>query len=117
MDHTPNIFTSSVRSAGDLAGVFEYSDGVGWFYLYDLRKDKGSRVVASVHIVSVLPEFDENDIDIRWTKLEDKVGFFVRHEVWAVIDQNYASWGGNYRSGSVSSVPERLSNEFRLDIE
>lgn len=34
---------SAVNSRGDLAGVFEYEDGVGYFYLYALKAKRARK--------------------------------------------------------------------------
>jgi hypothetical protein len=39
------IFVSSVRSTGDLAGVFEYDGETGYFYLYRAKGASGKKIM------------------------------------------------------------------------
>jgi hypothetical protein len=42
-----DIFDSSVRSDGDLAGVFEYDGQTGYFYLYEVGGNAYNKVVGA----------------------------------------------------------------------
>jgi hypothetical protein len=95
------IFDSSVRSAGDLAGVFEYDGETGYFYLYETQGAEGQRVIDSIHVLSGVPDFAQEHIAVRWNKTEDKVGLFIRNLLWAVFDgDSRRTYGGNYKPGA-----------------
>jgi hypothetical protein len=47
---TDEMFDSSIRSAGDLAGVFEYDGETGYFYLYDSVGSSNQRVLGAKRI-------------------------------------------------------------------
>src|SRR5688572_449218 len=68
------MFDSSVRSAGDLAGVFEYDGETGYFYLYKNERDSGQKVMSAIRIVDGDPDFKQEDISIRWDAAETRVG-------------------------------------------
>ena len=52
----PNdIFDSCLRSAGDLAGVFEHDGETGYFYLH--RAAPSSEVLDHIHIVNAEIDF------------------------------------------------------------
>lgn len=98
---TKEIFDSSARSAGDLAGVFEYDGETSYFYLYETEGEEGQRVIDSIHVLSGAPDFGEDDISIRWNAKEDQVGLFIRNLLWAVFDSSSRrKYGGDYKSGA-----------------
>lgn len=107
-----DIFDSSIRSAGDLAGVFEYDGETGCFYLYETKGDEGRKVVGSIHVLSGEPDFAEADVSVRWEPAENKVGLFIRGVLWAVFDSHRMKYGGNYKAGSSPSVPSETARAF-----
>jgi hypothetical protein len=80
------IFTSKVRSAGDLAGVFEYDGETGYFYLYDQRRERGQMVFDAIQVVSSVADFQEPDVQVVWDATETRVALVIRHRVWALFD-------------------------------
>lgn len=103
------IFDSSVRSAGDLAGVFEYDGETGYFYLYQTEGGKDHKVLGSIRVLSGEPDFGDVDIAIRWDPANRRVGLFIRGVLWAAFDDCRERYGGNYRPG----VPSPLGTEAR----
>ncbi len=81
------MFDSSVRSAGDFAGVFEYDGETGYFYLYDMSREESQRVLAAIRVVGTKPDFDQDSIEIKWDKAERRVGLFIRGALWAALTQ------------------------------
>jgi hypothetical protein len=80
------IFESSTRDAGDIAGVFEYDGEAGYFYLYDFSKDKGKQIVGSMHVVSGTADFSAPDISISWNNSQNSVGLYMCDRLWAAFD-------------------------------
>jgi hypothetical protein len=80
------LFHSAIRSKGDLAGVFEYDGVAGYFYLYDLNQEEGSRVVGSIRILSADTDLVDEDVSVRWDTCEERVGLFLRGTQWAVFN-------------------------------
>jgi hypothetical protein len=106
------IFNSCVRSASDLAGVFEYDGDTGYFYLYDTTGSPNQKVIDSIHILSGPPDFSDAEVTVRWDCEEEKVGLFIRGVLWAVFDSsNGAKYGGKYKPGS--SLPPPLPLEAK----
>lgn len=103
------IFESLVRSAGDLAGVFEFDGETGFFYLYEVAKDSGEKIIDSIHILSHEPDFAQKDVVIRWDSSELKVGLFIRDTLWAVFDtvRGY-KYGGAYGTDRMPSLSATL---------
>src|SRR4051812_21738088 len=88
------IFADAIRSAGDLAGVFEFDGQTGYFYLYRIGAGH-QKVVNAIHVVSGDLDFAEREIAIRWNPKEDKVGLFIKGELWAAFDAiGQAKYGG-----------------------
>jgi hypothetical protein len=105
------MFDSSVRSAGDVAGVFEYDGETGYFYLYEMDGDQGQKILDSIHILSGEPDFVEADIWIGWDSEERKVGLFIGDVLWAVFD-GCAKYGGSYKPGARPSLPPEAEKGF-----
>jgi hypothetical protein len=108
------MFDSSIRSAGDLAGVFELDEITGYFYLYKPDVDDNHKIIASIHIFSGSPDFEESDISIRWNASETVVGLFIRGQLWAAFDaSNGSAYGGNYAPRKLASIPAVVHNAFQ----
>jgi len=111
---SPEMFVDETRSAGDLAGVFEYDGETGYFYLYDRSRPsdgKGSRILGFIHIVSRTPDFAEEDVVVRWSKDEITVGLFIRGKLWAAFSGG-GKFGGDFRNPGVPNIPEWVSSAF-----
>jgi hypothetical protein len=112
---THEIFDSSLRKAGDLAGVFEYDGETAYFYLYATEGEHGTKVLDSIHVLSGEPDFTERDIAIRWDLGEQKVGLFIRNVLWAVFDSDHRrKYGGDYRPGARPTVPPEAESGFGM---
>ncbi len=81
------IFESSVRSHGDLAGVFEYDGEEGYFFLFDLTKEKGKQCSGAISLNSASADLRVADISIKWNRSEKVVGLYVGGDLWAAFDQ------------------------------
>src|SRR5436309_3053699 len=107
------MFDSALRSTRDLAGVFEYDGEVGYFYLYEEQGDKDRKIRAAIRVLTGMPDFDEGDIAIRWDAAENKVGLFIRRQIWAAFDAKTGTkYGGNYRAGAEPDVPPEITYAF-----
>jgi hypothetical protein len=105
------IFADSVRSSGDLAGVFEYDGRTGYFYLYRTEDARGPKVIDALHIVSGHIDFGRNDVSIHWDDSETKVALSIKNTIWALFDCiSGQKFGGGYGNGDRPTVP--LSVKF-----
>lgn len=105
------IFESCVRTAEDLAGVFEFDGETAYFYLYETSADQGQKILGAIHIFSGTPDFTAEDVSIRWDPTENKVGLFLRGLLWAVFDRKgRGKHGGNYKVGSAPVLSEQAKS-------
>lgn len=58
-----DVFDSSIRSKGDMAGVFEYDGDSGYFYLFNTKNVQDHQVVGAIRVLIDLPP-------LSWTLLE-----------------------------------------------
>src|SRR5262245_27078315 len=100
------ILDSCTRTAGDIAGVFEYVDATGYFYLYETSESPSGKIMDWIHIVSGAPDFTAVDVSVRWDSSEEKVGLFIRDVLWAVFDcSQRRKYGGHYVAGESPKLP------------
>jgi hypothetical protein len=110
------IFESAVRSKGDFAGVFEYDDDTGYFYLYGMEGAENQKVLGSIQVLTGDPDFEAEDVSVTWDIDEKRVGLLIRKVLWAVFDASTrATYGGHYRAGGTPSVPPEVARSFATD--
>ena len=98
-----------------MAGVFECDDDTGYFYLYETGGAQGQKILGAIQVLVGSPDFQQDDIAIRWNAIDSLVGFFVRSQLWAAFDvKNGAKYGGNYRSGGSPEIPKEISRAFDI---
>ena len=108
------IFESQIRSAGDLAGVFEFDGETGYFYLYQTNNERGRSILDAIRILVGIPEFTSSDIAIKWARDEELVSFEIRDEAWAVFDcKNGLKFGGNYKIGTRATIPQYVLQSLK----
>lgn len=108
-----DIFDSSMRSDGDLAGIFEYDGQTGYFYLYEVGGNECKKVVGAIRIVAESADFEEADVCVRWNASEDAVGLYIRGDLWALFDTiRHQKHGGDYRPGDRPSLPLDVVRRF-----
>lgn len=108
------IFDSSVRSAGDFGGVFEFDGDTSYFYLYRISGDEGSRVVDAIKIGVGAPSFSQADVKIFWSLDESLVCLQIADTLVAIFDcidgSKYGEiYARDWRVKMPSSVADRLS--------
>jgi hypothetical protein len=111
------VFDSAVRSAGDLAGVYEYDGDTSYFYLYDTRSEDTRKVIAAIPVLAGPSDFEEEDVAIRWDSTEGKVGLFIRERLWAAFDiETGAKYGGNYCAHGNPEMPVEIAEAFETEF-
>jgi|SRR5215471_7761908 len=112
---TNDMFQSAVRPDGDLAGVFEYDEDTGYFYLYETKGNEGRKIVSAIQVIVGSPDFEEGDVTILWDVSEVMVGLFIKGQLWAVFDaKTREKYGGNYVANMKPLIPERVTRAFEL---
>lgn len=107
------IFDSAVRSAGDLAGVFEFDGETCYFYLYQVNSPESSKVCDAIQITSGVPIFCQSDISIQWDVDEKMVGLIICGTIWAVFDcVEGEKFGGNFQVNTKPSIPIEVTARF-----
>lgn len=113
----PETVLMVTRSRGNLAGVFEFDGDTSYFYFW--RQSDDYRVLGAIHIATGKPDFGESDLDVRWYARDERVGLFVRNELWAAFDaETGTTAGGDYRSDERPILPPWASHGLgpeRLD--
>ena len=87
------IYESEARSAGDLAGIFEFDGEVSYFYLYSIGPNDSLKTVATLWIGNGDPDFKATDVTIRWDPREEFVGLFIRDQLRAAFDAAANAYG------------------------
>lgn len=107
------IFESAVRSAGDLAGVFECDGETGYFYLYEVDVDSGDKIADVIWIFSGQPDFSQSDVSVRWDSSQRTVGLLIGTVLWAAFDpRSKQKFGGDYRSDGAPNIPNEVIGQF-----
>jgi hypothetical protein len=108
-----DIFVTLIRSAGDLAGVFECDDETGVFYLYRTAGEAGHKVIDAIPVCRGIPVFQEDDIRIGWDANETRVGLFIGEQLSAVFDTvDGTKYGGEGRGGTATAVTPEIRDIF-----
>ncbi|RWC30853.1 hypothetical protein [Mesorhizobium sp.] len=112
-----DVFDSAVRTKGDLAGVFEYSEAgdpqtaTAYFYLYRAQGNAPGSVVDAIHMRSGAWAISAPDIAIRWDKRERRVGLFIFGALSAAFDTEAGTkHGGGYGKDFHADIPWSESN-------
>ena len=107
------IFESAVRSAGDLAGVFECDGETGYFYLYEIDADHGNKIADAIRICVGRPNFSQSDVSVRWDHWQRSVGLLIGEVLWAAFDPGRnQKFGGDYRSDGTPNIPKDVIGQF-----
>jgi len=80
------IFDSAVRTAGDLAGVFEFDGETSYFYLYQPEAEEGKRVVDTIKVGVGDAFYSQADIKVFWSSDESLVCLQITGKLAAVFD-------------------------------
>lgn len=108
------IFESSVRSAGDKAGVFEHDGETGYFYLYDLLEKEDRKVTGAIRVMVGRASLVPTDLEILWSANEDFVGLVLDGTLRAVFDASSCQqYGGDCISDTQPVIPESVLQEFK----
>jgi hypothetical protein len=105
---TDDLFIESVRPKGDFAGVFEYYCEVGYFYLYRLpASGTDGKIDGSIEIVKGKLTFEPDQLELRWSAEQDRVGLFIGGKIWALFNvKSGAVYGQTHTKTLASNIPK-----------
>jgi hypothetical protein len=90
------IFESSVRSSGDMAGVFEFDGETSYFYLYRVDANQEGKVLNAVKVFMDAVDCKQSDVVIKWSSDEKLVFLQLTGQIHAAFDcDNFQSYSGD----------------------
>jgi hypothetical protein len=108
------IFESAMRSAGDLAGVFEFDGEVSYFYLYRVSALSGNEILDAMKISVADSAIELGDVRVRWSADEKLVFLVVKDQPCAVFDcEHNEKYGGDCTAAAAhfpATIVARLSS-------
>jgi hypothetical protein len=106
-----------VRPSGDFAGVFEYDGEAAYFYLYATDGGGGGCIVGAIQVFSGHFDVPTSEVRVAWNHSDERVGLFLRGELWAVFNlSSGGKFGGNYSQTSGAQIPtDELFNLMRAN--
>lgn len=108
------MFDSSVRSAGDLAGVFEFDGDTSYFYLYRVAADEGKKVVDAIKIGVGDPLYSQTDVEIFWSSDESLVCLQIADKIVGIFDCiDGKKYGGFFSPDSELKLPPSIAERLR----
>ena len=108
-----DLFISETSPSTNLAGVFEYDGSVGYFYLFRIADDATSKILDAIRVVNGTPDFDENEVSIRWSSDGARVALFIREIPWALFDSSQRKkFGADYVTGGASPIAAEHFSDF-----
>jgi hypothetical protein len=108
------MFDSSIRSAGDLAGVFEFDGDASYFYLYRVNADEGKKVVDAIKVGVGDPLHSEAEVEILWSSDESLVCLQIAGKLVAIFDCiEGKKYGGIFSPASELKLPPSVADRLR----
>jgi hypothetical protein len=106
-----DLVVSAARSAGDLAGVFEYDGEVAYFYRYSMETPERPRITGALKVFSGSRQLSESEIRVAWTQDEGCVGLYIQDVLYAVfsVDQGFC---GAYETRTPVELPPEVRCSF-----
>jgi hypothetical protein len=81
-----DVYESAVDEAGKFGAAFERNDETAYFYLLDMGKQEGERIVSAFNAKAVTDLPADTPVSIRWSSSVAAVGLFIDGVLSAVFD-------------------------------
>jgi hypothetical protein len=81
-----DVYESATDDLGRFGAVFERDDETAYFYLLDMRKQEGKRIVSAFNAKAVTDLPADTPVSIRWSSSVAAVGLFVDGVLSAIFD-------------------------------
>lgn len=91
-----DIYESAVEPTGRFGAVFERDEATAFFYLLDMDKEVGSRIVCALDVHSVNHMRPDIPVDVRWSEVAAVAGLFVAGDLTALFDVRSGDIAGRY---------------------
>lgn len=94
-----DIYESATDETGRFGAVFERDDETAYFYLLDMRKQEGDRIVSAFNAKAVTELPADTPVSIRWNSSGAAVGLFVSGTLSAIFDLRTGAPTGRWADG------------------
>ncbi len=81
-----DAYCSSIRSAGDLGGVFEGDDETNYFYLYRIPPTGKPKILKAMQIEVHHKKFQTDAVEIIWSADENIMSLRINKDVVATYN-------------------------------
>ena len=113
------MFESLVSPAGDMAGVFEATDGTGYFYLCSLGNNQEGGILNAIWVFNGEPEFAQTKLQILWSHDSRVVFLIIFGQLIAAFDSaDCRGYGTGFPEGIELTFPpeilDRLPGQFTV---
>jgi hypothetical protein len=81
-----DVYESEIDDAGRFGAVFERNDQTAYFYLLDLRSERGAQVVSTFNAETITKMPANTLVSIRWSSHAAAVGLFIGGSLLAIFD-------------------------------
>ena len=91
-----DVYESAIDDLGRFGAVFERDDETAYFYLLDLRKDRGAQIVSTFNAEAITELPANTLVSIKWSSKAAAVGLFIGGSLSAIFDLRAASPEGRW---------------------
>lgn len=99
-----DVYESAIDEAGRFGAVFERDDETAYFYLLDMTKQDGERIVSTFNARTVTELPADTPVSVRWSSSFAAVGLFVGGALSAIFDLRTAVPTGRWADPEDSSL-------------
>ncbi len=97
---------------GTSLASLNYDGEEGYFFLFDLTKEKGKQCSGAISLNSASADLRVADISIKWNRSEEVVGLYVGGDLWAAFDQQGRKFTGNYSTREARDISDIVIEQF-----
>jgi hypothetical protein len=104
------MYHSSIRSAGDLGGVFESDSETNYFYLCKIAPNGHPTILNSIQVNLNNRVIEGREIDIVWSLDETVLGLKVQERILCAFDcHNLTNLFQNMNSQQVNKLIDKIN--------
>jgi hypothetical protein len=91
-----DVYESAIDDLGRYGAVFERDDEAAYFYLLDLRRERGAQIVSTFNAETIAKLPANTLVSIKWCSPVTAVGLFIGGSLSAIFDLRAASPEGRW---------------------